>query len=547
MIDIVLIHPENIQFMEMYDLQRHADFSKVRIIPVNGDGTEPELYNRGLAQTEAEWVMLCDGNDAFASVYSLHTILNVLPIHGVDILWIESFREETHNVTGEFINCIKENFSQVAGKLYSREFLNLNRLEIPDINGLYEYAFNDIALSCTTPDRVRKINTQIIPFRISRRMTGIFSKDFIRDIVGSEIFIRNDLLKRRLYRSARSHAIRALYHTYIAMNTSTSDDTITPCMTPSLQIILNSLANELYNVSSVERDVIWNETQDNFISAMQNLWNTHGIECLLPEMSMREAEKWIAEKTDYTPVDDSVKTYAPGKFDRERIVVYCGTRNTYEHIITSIKSLLYHTPVDTIYVLAEDDSIGDVPNCVRVLNVSGQTFFSHDGPNYKNSWTYMCMMRAAFHKIFPQHSTVLSLDIDTVVCDDISDLFNHDIDNYYFAGVKETARTKTDGTYCNFGIILMNLDKLRDGTGDEIINALNTSRFDCPEQTAFNTFCSEHILLLPSDYNVTPYSHLTDPTDHERIIHYAGIKYWKGFQIVQKYSRMTWNEVMNHE
>lgn len=38
-----------------------------------------------------------------------------------------------------------------------------------------------------------------------------------------------------------------------------------------------------------------------------------------------------------------------------RTAVYSGTRNVYGDIETALKSLLYHTQVDKVYILAEDD------------------------------------------------------------------------------------------------------------------------------------------------------------------------------------------------
>ena len=214
----------------------------------------------------------------------------------------------------------------------------------------------------------------------------------------------------------------------------------------------------------------------------------------------------------------------------------------------SLKSLLCNTPVDKVYFLIEDDEFPfELPEIVQCINVRDQKYFPPDGPNYDNSWTWMCMIRAAYPEMFPKYSRVLSLDIDVVVKDDISDLWDYDMTDYYIAGVPEPIRQKKSGdpVYINFGVCMMNLDKLRkDGKQQEIISMLNQKKLDCPEQTAFNTACAGKILALSNEYNVTPYSHITGVPNTERVIHYAGQKFWRYYSSVKQFANMKWKDVM---
>ena len=85
----------------------------------------------------------------------------------------------------------------------------------------------------------------------------------------------------------------------------------------------------------------------------------------------------------------------------------------------------------------------------------------------------MCMMRADYPELFPEYSRILSLDIDVVINDNVSDLWDYDLTDYYLAGVPERQRQKSsaDPLYINFGVVMMNLDKLRhDRKRDEIVN-----------------------------------------------------------------------------
>jgi lipopolysaccharide biosynthesis glycosyltransferase len=93
----------------------------------------------------------------------------------------------------------------------------------------------------------------------------------------------------------------------------------------------------------------------------------------------------------------------------------------------------------------------------------------------------MVLIRAALSKVFPQLDTILSLDVDTIVNEDISDIWNTPLDNYYLAAVKEPEKS-INSLYINMGVALLNLKKLRDDKkDDEIIHALNTIQYDYNE------------------------------------------------------------------
>ena len=229
-----------------------------------------------------------------------------------------------------------------------------------------------------------------------------------------------------------------------------------------------------------------------------------------------------------------------------RTAVYSGTRNVYGDIETALKSLLYHTQVDKVYILAEDDELPvSAPN-VEVVNVSGQTFFDKNGPNYSSPWTYMPLMRAAYSKMFKE-DIVLSLDIDTIVTADIGELWDINMDGYMLAGAAEPNKQGFHQPYVNFGVLLMNLPALR-GLDDVIIRTLNTEYTFANEQDVMNTLCREHIRLISSAYNACSY---TAPCAEPKIVHYAGIgenfpwsrKRWQDEPLVQKYRAMSWEDI----
>ena len=205
-----------------------------------------------------------------------------------------------------------------------------------------------------------------------------------------------------------------------------------------------------------------------------------------------------------------------------KAAVYSGTKNVYQELLTAAKSLLEHSDVEKIYFLIEDDIFPyELPKEIECINISNQVYFDKNGPNYDNVCTYMVLLRAAYSKIFPNLDRILSIDMDTIVNENISDLWDLDLTNYYIAAVEETELSEEEGSYFNMGVAMLNLKKIReDKKDDEMIEAINTYWYRYKEQDCFNEFFRGHALILPSDYNCCMQA--AGP-QREKITHFAGL------------------------
>ena len=229
----------------------------------------------------------------------------------------------------------------------------------------------------------------------------------------------------------------------------------------------------------------------------------------------------------------------------KNVAVYTGTRNLYPMMEPAVKSLLYHSDVDEVWLLIEDyEYPAWLPDIVKIRNVSDQRYFRVDGPNMSNKFTYMAMMRAALAKEF-DYKRVLALDVDTIVVDDISGLWGLPLGNeFYFAAAMEPCLShKLGRMYTNVGVCLYNLEKMRDGMCDRAIDELNTNRYTYLDQDVVNLLCDGNIFPLLSDYNV---SRFTQESEHPRIIHYAGYSGWLDMPEYKKYAALGWDEVLGH-
>lgn len=227
-----------------------------------------------------------------------------------------------------------------------------------------------------------------------------------------------------------------------------------------------------------------------------------------------------------------------------KAAIYTGTRNLYEHMIPAIKSLLYNSDVDRIYVGIEDDKFPyELPSLCKVINLSKQEIFDPNGANARTRFTYMAMMRVALVKFLPKNmNRILSLDVDTIVDRDISELWDLPIDDCYFAASHEWHKAQENYLYCNVGVCLMNLKKLRDGKADELIHVLNKIKLEFLEQDAMNMLCQGHIYDMPSEYNANYY---TERVDEPKIIHHIGRNdLLPTYHDVKKYAAMSFDEIM---
>lgn len=224
---------------------------------------------------------------------------------------------------------------------------------------------------------------------------------------------------------------------------------------------------------------------------------------------------------------------------------YCGTRAIYDDMETSAKSLIANSDVDCVHFIIEDDEFPrSLPEIIECHNLSNQPYFKPDSPNSASCYTYMAMMRIALCHVLPNVDKVLSLDSDLICIKDVSEIWDLPIDDYYLSAAHEWHRTGNGLLYCNFGVVLYNLEKLRDGKSNECIDVLNRRKYTWVEQDVGNYLCQGRIYDMPSHYNSNWW---TDKNARgASIIHFAGVNRgeWINRQEVQRYRSMTWDEVM---
>lgn len=216
-------------------------------------------------------------------------------------------------------------------------------------------------------------------------------------------------------------------------------------------------------------------------------------------------------------------------------------------IVPSLKSLLAHTKIDKVYLLIEDDDVGFwLPDVCETINVSEQSFFEKNSPNYNTRYTYMALMRLALPFILPEVDMILSLDLDTIITQDISELWSLDMTDSYIAGSieKEMSELKKCN-YINFGVVMLNLAKLRDGMAAEMIRLLNYKQYLYPEQDCLNEqVAEENKLIISPMYNTSIFN--GDKMVIPKILHFAafGAERFKEQKIVCEWGEKDWSDIL---
>lgn len=273
-------------------------------------------------------------------------------------------------------------------------------------------------------------------------------------------------------------------------------------------------------------------------------------------------KEWRREKLVSEYWTDEIRTVMEKKFkdeeDRARnpkVVVYAGTKNLYPDMVVAAKSLLYHTRVDKVYFLTETDMFHyKLPPIIENMNVKNQKWFPPYCANAQTHLTYMVLMRAVYTKLFPQYDKVLQIDVDTIVEDDISGLWDYDLsDSYLAACLEPMCSEKTNGRwkkryeYFNMGVALLNLKKLREDRKDNIIiKKIQAGRTEAQEQGVFNAVCEGHILEIPPEYNSSGW---TEVVANPKVRHFAGDRQWqRNYKAyIDKYRDISFDEILERD
>lgn len=177
------------------------------------------------------------------------------------------------------------------------------------------------------------------------------------------------------------------------------------------------------------------------------------------------------------------------------------------------------------------------------LQVNFLTINDHD---YRSFHKVRYFTKEAYYRILIPElldkdiTKALYLDCDLIIKDDLSKLWNINIDGYYVAAVEALAVNKKKkkrlsipphSIYFNSGVLLINLQKWRENNiSTKIIKFIeeNHSKLKLPDQDALSAILHDKCLKLGLRWNYTTLIHTMFHIDNPAIIHFTGPKKpWK--------------------
>lgn len=178
---------------------------------------------------------------------------------------------------------------------------------------------------------------------------------------------------------------------------------------------------------------------------------------------------------------------------------------------------------------------------VDVVNCDGLMSRHQDDFGGGKAWGRMIWARVLVAELFPDaHGNVVYLDIDTLVCRDLSDLYELDLSGMALAAVPETRRDACRGrddiwdsglmppeanVYFNSGVLVLNLDAFRDeNLRTRIVDwyRAHRERATRPDQDTLNALFWNRTAWLPARYNHC------DGWLERQFKQSAGDAYWRG-------------------
>ena len=207
-------------------------------------------------------------------------------------------------------------------------------------------------------------------------------------------------------------------------------------------------------------------------------------------------------------------------------LLYAGNSGVFDGLIIGALSYVKHNPYPThIYILTMDYTEKNprftpitekdrafLEKIYRKTNDESRVFLIDTGelykkemansPNAETGYTPYCFL-PLFADLIPEiPEKILYLDTDTLIADDISELYAADISEYELGAVLDYYGHRFMGYhYFNSGVLLLNMKNIREsGLFRRTVAMCAKKKIFLPDQTALNRLAKRK-LLLPSKYN----------------------------------------------
>lgn len=189
-----------------------------------------------------------------------------------------------------------------------------------------------------------------------------------------------------------------------------------------------------------------------------------------------------------------------------------------------------------------------------------------DAPKISNRISNACYYKLSIAELLPHLDKVIYIDVDTMIRQDLCEMYDIDISDYYIGGVLglyhyfqarnliDKLQIPTIDNYINTGVMLMNLKKIRDERMEEKLKSFIGTLPD--DQDIMNKVYYGKIKLIHPKWNLTlvslrswvgadaiyPRIVSEEAYNNPAIMHFAGeLKPWQYYNIFLSHEWMTYH------
>ena len=177
--------------------------------------------NYGLEQSDADWVMFCDCDDSFTSIYSIYELVSVLDTENHDMLWVSYYFDMPSTHDRYLVD--KFDLTFVHGKLFRRSFLNDNHIRFnTNLRYTEDTCFLHVIEMYVNPERIGMISPNMPLYVYKHRTESVSNnpKNLWKNTVGlfdGQCYLAEENLKHGRIELYKKYVMRAITDAYIAL------------------------------------------------------------------------------------------------------------------------------------------------------------------------------------------------------------------------------------------------------------------------------------------------------------------------------------------
>ena len=189
--------------------------------------------------------------------------------------------------------------------------------------------------------------------------------------------------------------------------------------------------------------------------------------------------------------------------------------------------------------IAEDtkkdfDKLKSIKNCeINFIKIDEEMFAEYKAVRTHYYITLPTFYRLKLPSLLPNVDKIIYFDCDFVVCTDLAPLWNTDLEDNIISGVldKNAKRVRENPTYINAGMIMFDLNKMRQNNIEEEFltwTRENLEKIKLGDQEIINEVLRGRIKIVEDEWNVqsSNFINRSTYTNHPKAIHLLD-KPWK--------------------